>query len=185
MRAQEKRQAPKSRSATTTLVRSQSVTTTLVRSQTVTNDLPGYDSARGGRSVWFGLTSETRMGSKLQPVQFSLSEFRGPRRQQQPAAPSSSNRHQPFTAAHSSSASTPRPQLRFTAAHSRPTQPSIVSICRRCSCSDLRDQGLSCLADSQAEFRILTNGSPDFRQNLSELKAEFRILTNGNPVVGQ
>ncbi|KAK9191350.1 hypothetical protein WN943_019962 [Citrus x changshan-huyou] len=27
----------------------------------------------------------------------------------------------------------------------------------------------------------MTNGSPDFRQNLSELKAEFRILTNGNP----
>ncbi|KAK9208760.1 hypothetical protein WN944_001120 [Citrus x changshan-huyou] len=75
-----------------------------------------------------------------------------PRRQhsqQQLAAPSSSNIHQPFTATHSPSASTPRLQLRcaFT---SRPTQPSIVSICRRCSCSDLRDQGLSCLADGDA-----------------------------------
>ncbi|KAH9704341.1 Uridine monophosphate kinase [Citrus sinensis] len=39
-----KNQAPRSRSATTTLVRSRSVTTTLVRSRTVSNDLPGYDS---------------------------------------------------------------------------------------------------------------------------------------------
>ncbi|KAH9685699.1 Flavone 3'-O-methyltransferase 1 [Citrus sinensis] len=36
--------APRSRSATTTLVRSRSVTTTLVRSRSVSNDLPGYDS---------------------------------------------------------------------------------------------------------------------------------------------
>ncbi|KAK9178238.1 hypothetical protein WN943_027428 [Citrus x changshan-huyou] len=37
-------QAPRSRSATTTPVRSRFVATRLVRSQTVTNDLPGYDS---------------------------------------------------------------------------------------------------------------------------------------------
>ncbi|KAK9215282.1 hypothetical protein WN944_007286 [Citrus x changshan-huyou] len=83
------------------------------------------------------------------PTDNSHSSPRRQHSQQQPAAPSSSNKHQPFTAAHSPSASTPRPQLRcaFT---SRPTQPSIVSICRRCSCSDLRDQGLSCLADGDA-----------------------------------
>ncbi|KAK9224088.1 hypothetical protein WN944_012537 [Citrus x changshan-huyou] len=84
---------------------------------------------------------------------FSLSEFRGPRRQQQPAAPSSSNRHQPFTTAHSPSASTlarncamRSPCIPLSPAQSRSADVVVaprsrfVSLCRCCNlltCSQL------------------------------------------------